>query len=164
MVSFLPLIKLKRKSRLISFARCVRVSFYVANTAALHHSQSLFVHYREQSQELPLSAQRLTHWLSGSIISPKGWIPRENLSPFHQRNFFPCTEEWQWKTFARQLLFFVSICGCLCLCYYDSLCIECFVRVTVICTVQLIRKVRPRRGPCSKWVWSKSCKCCASKG
>ncbi len=69
------------------------LSFYVANTAALHHSQSLFVHYREQSQELPLSAQRLTHWLSGSIISPKGWIPRENLSPFHQRNFFPCTEE-----------------------------------------------------------------------
>ena len=56
------------------------LSCYVAHTAASSRTQRLFLHYREQSLGLPLSAQRLSHWLCEAVfyrhISPLGWIPR----------------------------------------------------------------------------------------
>ena len=40
---------------------------YVKRTEALRKSQQLFVHYREHSQGLPLTKQRLSHWLCDAI-------------------------------------------------------------------------------------------------
>ena len=40
---------------------------YVKRTEALRKSQQLFVHYREHSQGLPLTIQRLSHWLCDAI-------------------------------------------------------------------------------------------------
>ena len=64
---------------------------YVSRTAAMRRSQRLFVHYREQSQGLPLSAQRLSHWLCEAVSQAylsSGAEPRGgHQSALHQRNF-----------------------------------------------------------------------------
>ncbi|KAK2915176.1 hypothetical protein Q8A73_005770 [Channa argus] len=44
------------------------LSHYVERTSTIRRSERLFVHYREGSAGLPLSAQRLSHWLCEAIF------------------------------------------------------------------------------------------------
>ncbi|XP_067357562.1 uncharacterized protein [Channa argus] len=44
------------------------LSYYVERTSTIRRSERLFVHYREGSAGLPLSAQRLSHWLCEAIF------------------------------------------------------------------------------------------------
>ena len=45
---------------------------YVKSTEALRKFQQLFVHYRKHSQGLPLTKQRLSHWLCDAITQAYG--------------------------------------------------------------------------------------------
>ena len=73
----------------------VRVlSCYVARTAASRRTQHLFVHYREQSLGLPLSAQRLSHWLCEAVAQAylcSGVDPPESIRAHSTRGILTST-------------------------------------------------------------------------
>ena len=63
---------------------------YVKRTEALRKSQQLFVHYREHSQGLPLTKQRLSHWLCDAITQAYVSARAERPETIDQRNIVLC--------------------------------------------------------------------------